>query len=70
MPSWLVKTEADLDRILEEQLKKLDVDDIDFYLLHAMNEGYWENYKKVDVFSWAEKKMAEGLFPSPLFLFP
>jgi predicted aldo/keto reductase-like oxidoreductase len=62
MPSWLVKTEADLDRILEEQLKKLDVDDIDFYLLHAMNEGYWENYKKVDVFSWAEKKMAEGLF--------
>ncbi len=69
MPSWLVKTEADLDRILEEQLKKLDVDDIDFYLLHAMNEGYWENYKKVDVFSWAEKKMAEGLFHHLCFSF-
>ena len=69
MPSWLVKTEADLDRYLEEQLKKLDVDDIDFYLLHAMNKGYWENYKKVDVFSWAEKKMSEGLFHHLCFSF-
>ena len=69
MPSWLVQTEADFDRYLEEQLKKLDVDSIDFYLLHALNKRYWENYNKLDVFSWAEKKMAEGLFDHLCFSF-
>lgn len=69
MPSWLVKTESDFDRLLEEQMKKLDVDFIDFYLLHSLNKGYWENYKKLDVFSWAEKRMAEGLFGHLCFSF-
>jgi predicted aldo/keto reductase-like oxidoreductase len=62
MPSWLIKEEADFDRFLEEQLRRLDVDKIDFYLLHALNERHWKNYQKLDVFSWAEKRMAEGLF--------
>lgn len=62
MPSWLVKEEADFDHFLEEQLRRLDVDKIDFYLLHALNERHWKNYQKLDVFSWAEKRMAEGLF--------
>ena len=61
MPSWLIKEEADFDRFLEEQLRRLDVDKIDFYLLHALNERHWKNYQKLDVFSWAEKRMAEGL---------
>ena len=69
MPSWLVKTEADFDRLLEKQLKKLDVESIDFYLLHALNKAHWENFKKLDVFSWAEKKMAEGLFDHFCFSF-
>jgi predicted aldo/keto reductase-like oxidoreductase len=62
MPSWLIKEEADFDRFLEEQLRRLDVEKIDFYLLHALNERHWKNYQKLDVFSWAEKRMAEGLF--------
>lgn len=61
MPSWLVKEEADFDRILEEQLKRLDVDYLDVYLLHTLNARYWQNYQNLDVFSWAEKRMAEGL---------
>lgn len=69
MPSWSVKTETDLDRIFEDQLKKLDVEYIDFYLLHGLNKGYWENYQKLDVISWAEKKMAEGLFHHLCFSF-
>jgi hypothetical protein len=62
MPSWLVKEEADFDRFLEEQLKRLDVDHLDVYLLHTLNARYWKNYQDLDVFSWAEKRMAEGLF--------
>lgn len=69
MPSWFVKEAADLDRLLEEQLRRLDVDHLDFYLLHALNAQYWAKYKQLDVFTWAEKKMAEGLFEHLCFSF-
>lgn len=69
MPSWHVKEAADFDRLLEEQLRRLDVDKIDFYLLHALNARYWATYKKLDVFGWAEKKMAEGVFDHLCFSF-
>jgi predicted aldo/keto reductase-like oxidoreductase len=69
MPSWLVKEAADFDRHLEEQLKRLDVNHIDFYLLHALNARHWQNFRKLDVFSWAEKRMAEGLFNHFAFSF-
>ncbi|MCB2210468.1 aldo/keto reductase [bacterium] len=69
MPSWLVKEEADFDRLLEEQMRRLDVDFIDFYLLHALNGKTWANYQNLDVFSWAEKRMAEGLFGHLCFSF-
>jgi predicted aldo/keto reductase-like oxidoreductase len=31
---WLVNTALDMDRYFNEQLKKLDIDHIDFYLFH------------------------------------
>ena len=62
MPSWLVKEEADFDRFLEEQMKRLDVDYLDFYLLHTLNAEFWQRYQDLNVFSWAEKRMAEGVF--------
>jgi uncharacterized protein len=62
MPSWLIKEEADFDRYLEEQLKRLDVDYLDVYLLHTLNARFWQNFQDLDVFSWAEKRMSEGLF--------
>ena len=69
LPSWLVKEEADFDRLLEEQLRRLDVNQIDFYLLHSLNAKTWANLQGLDVFGWAEKKMAEGLFDYLCFSF-
>jgi hypothetical protein len=60
MPSWLVKSHEDLERLFKTQLERLQTDHIDFYLLHALNAGYWDNYLKVRVFDWAERKLAEG----------
>ncbi len=37
LPLWLVKEEKDMNRLLDEQLKKLDVPYVDFYILHAVN---------------------------------
>lgn len=62
MPSWLVKEESDFDRFLEEQMTRLDVSYLDFYLLHTLNAKYWQIYQDLDVFSWAEKRISEGVF--------
>lgn len=60
LPSWLINEKTDMDKYLNEQLKKLDTDYIDFYLLHALDKERWDNYKKLDVFSWIEKVKKEG----------
>jgi len=60
MPSWLVEKSEDLDHFFNSQLERLQTDHIDFYLLHALNQGHWDKYLSIKVFDWAEKQMADG----------
>ncbi len=61
LPLGEVKCEADVERIFNEQLQKLDVDYVDFYLLHAVNNDAWEEkVLKFDVLPKIEKLIAEG----------
>ncbi|MFZ3069496.1 MAG: aldo/keto reductase [Anaerolineaceae bacterium] len=62
MPSWLVHSQDDMDRLLDTQLARLNTDHLDFYLLHSLNAEHWKNYQDLHVFDWAERKMAEGKF--------
>lgn len=42
LPHWSVGTREDMDRILGEQLKTLQTDHIDYYLLHTLNRAaFW-----------------------------
>ncbi len=47
VPPDLVNSRADLERILAEELEKLQTDHIDFYLMHAMNRQKWEHMKAI-----------------------
>jgi len=40
-PLWIVESGADFDRLLEEQLRRLDTEHIDFYLFHGLNQKVW-----------------------------
>ena len=60
LPCWEVKEQADFDRLLNEQLNKLQVDHIDFYLLHALNKDSWKKVHELDVLAWSEKAIADG----------
>lgn len=60
LPIWLVKTTADFDRLLNEQLERLQTDHIDFYLLHALNKGSWQKVLDLGLIQEAEKALADG----------
>ena len=40
-PVWLAKDSGDWERFLDEQLKRLKTDHVDFYLLHALSAERW-----------------------------
>jgi predicted aldo/keto reductase-like oxidoreductase len=60
LPSWMVKASEDFDRYLNEQLQRLRTEQIDFYLLHALNAQNWANVRDLGVLSCAESAMADG----------
>ncbi|MEM2998664.1 MAG: aldo/keto reductase [Thermoproteota archaeon] len=59
MPIWNINSREDMDRIFEEQLKKLQTEYVDFYLLHALNKNSWLKVKNLNVFDWAERVVSE-----------
>jgi len=42
-PFWGAKNPSHFDKVLDEQLKRLQTDHIDMYLLHSLNAGIWKN---------------------------
>jgi len=60
LPSWEIKAYGDMEHYLEEQLKKLEVETIDFYLLHAITKDRWETYRRLDYKKFLEKARDEG----------
>jgi len=69
LPSWLIEEPGDMDEYLDQQLERLGVDQIDFYLLHTLNRKYWENYVDLGVRDWLDKVQAEGKIGHPGFSF-
>ena len=60
LPGWMVEAPADFDRFLDEQLKRLQTNYVDFYLLHAMNRRWWPDVRDLGVLEWAEGAIADG----------
>ncbi len=60
LPVNFMQKPDDIDRILNEQLQRLGIDKIDFYLLHGLSKIGWDKVREWNVLNWAEKQMAQG----------
>ena len=47
MPRGYVSDRASMETLLEEELKKLQTDHIDFYLMHGLDRKEWESFKAI-----------------------
>ena len=60
MPLWNCKSLDDAKRIFEEQLQRLGVDYIDFYLLHSLHKARYEKAKAMGLVDWLWQQKAAG----------
>ena len=60
LPTMMLKTKEDQERIFDEQLEKCGVEYFDYYLLHNLGVTNYETAKKLDSFAFIQKKKEEG----------
>jgi len=60
LPCWKIEAAEDLDKVLNEQLQKLQTARVDFYLLHGLNRERWDKMRDLGVLERAEQAMADG----------
>lgn len=60
LPLWLVEKREDMDRYLDDQLRRLRTDYIDFYLMHGFTKGHWEKMKELGMFDFIERAISAG----------
>ena len=59
-PFFEIKSRDDFDAAFDRQLKRLQADKIDFYLLHGLHRPVFDNLEKMGILPWLEGKVAKG----------
>ena len=59
-PSWAIEEKQDFDFYLDEQLKKLQTDYIDIYLLHSLTVPDWEKVQNLNVLDFLDDCLSSG----------
>jgi predicted aldo/keto reductase-like oxidoreductase len=69
LPSWMIKSRADMDRYLAAQLGKLGTDHIDYYLIHSLDGASWDNLSQLGVLEFLDQASMDGRITNPGFSF-
>ena len=61
LPHYLIRTREGLDKLFNEELKRLRTDYIDYYLMHMLTDlKSWEKLKSIGILEWIAEKKANG----------
>ncbi len=69
LPMWKIEKPEDMENTLNEQLKKLRVDHVDFYLLHALDIDRYRKAREMGVREFLDRMLKEGKIRYPAFSF-
>jgi predicted aldo/keto reductase-like oxidoreductase len=69
LPSWLVESREDMDKLLNTQLKRLNTDHIDYYLLHGLAGEVWDKLELLGVIDFLNKAKDDGRITNAGFSF-
>ncbi|MCK7488127.1 MAG: aldo/keto reductase [Bacillus subtilis] len=60
MPSWMIQSRDDAERIFQDQLRKCQVDYFDYYLCHALGKENFKPYLKPEIWSFLQEMKSQG----------
>ena len=61
LPHYLIKSREGLEKTFQEQLKRLQTDYIDYYLMHMLTDiATWERLKAMGIEEWIQEKLGSG----------
>jgi len=61
LPHYLIKNLSTMERLFQEQLRRLKTDYIDYYLMHMLTDvKTWERLKALGIEAWLEDKKKSG----------
>ena len=69
LPVWMVKKREDMERFLDEQLKRLGVDYVDVYLAHALDGKRFDTIRELGLFEFMDEMVKKGNIRYPGFSF-
>ena len=69
MPMEAVHNRAEMEALLAEELRKLQTDHIDFYLMHGINREKWEYFKSIGAPRFFDDMKREGKIRYKCFSF-
>ena len=69
MPAEFVKDRKDMEELLDSELKKLQTDHIDFYLMHGIDRAKWEYFKSIGAPKFFDEMKAAGKIRYKCFSF-
>ena len=61
LPHYLIKSIAGVERLFQEELKRLRTDYVDYYLMHMLNDAEtWQRLLDMGIGDWIEEKKRTG----------
>ncbi len=69
LPQWKAESYDDYEKILNGQLEKLGLEQIEFYLVHAFGNESWPKHKELGIIDFMKSAVADGRIKYPCFSF-
>lgn len=69
MPCYLINSKTDMEKYFEKQIKKLNIETIDYYLLHAIELRTYEKMVKLGIKEYLEELRKNGYIRNVGFSF-